>query len=258
MRSMLDVHALAAAVQFLTRLPVPGGMHGDRADPALLRAAVVHFPLVGGLIGATTGCVVLAAGHLWPPLVAVIVGLIVEALVTGGFHEDAVADCCDAFGGGWTRDDVLRILKDSRVGSLGVLGLVLLVGLRATALAAVPLDRMVAAAAAAGALGRWAMLVMMRLVPAIQDREGLATDVARGINWPSLLGGTIFALLCLAPLAWREPLRAAAGSAAVLAVTVVAARYVQRRLGGGTGDCYGAVCGLGQCVALVAAIAGAA
>lgn len=257
MRSMLDAHAFAAAVQFLTRLPVPGGMNGDRADPSLLRAAVVHFPLVGGLVGAMTGGVMLAASHAWPPLVAAVVGLMVEAVVTGGFHEDAVADCCDAFGGGWTRDDVLRILKDSRVGSLGVLGLVLVVGLRATALAAVPSDRLIAASAASAALGRWAMLVMMRLVPAIPGREGLATDVAPGIGWPPLLGGTIFALLCLAPLAWLHPLRAAAGVAAVLAVTMAGARLVRRRLGGGTGDCYGAACGLGQCAALLATIAGA-
>src|SRR5690242_12564290 len=93
-----QAHALLAAVQFLTRVPVPGGMNRPGADRGLLRAAVVYFPLVGGLIGATTGGVAWAAGHVWPPLVAALVALAVEAVLTGAFHEDAVADCCDGFG----------------------------------------------------------------------------------------------------------------------------------------------------------------
>ena len=128
--------AFVTAVQFLTRVPLPGGMNRPGADPALLGHCPLFFPLVGGLVGAAAGGVLWAAAHVWPPPVAIVLALIAEALLTGAFHEDAVADACDAFGGGWTRDDVLRILKDSRVGSYGALGLGLAVALRGATLGA--------------------------------------------------------------------------------------------------------------------------
>ncbi|MFV0496105.1 adenosylcobinamide-GDP ribazoletransferase, partial [Mycobacterium sp.] len=146
-------HAAITAVQFLTRVPLPGGMNRPDPDRTLLRAAVVYFPLVGGLVGAFAGGVVWAALHVWPPVVAVALGLMAEALLTGAFHEDAVADCCDAFGGGWTRDDVLRIMKDSRVGSFGALGLMLAVLLRGGCLLSLPTSAVVGAVAASGAVG---------------------------------------------------------------------------------------------------------
>ncbi len=117
--------------------------------------AVAWFPFVGALIGLATALVVSGADLLWPPAIAVLVALACEAVLTGAFHEDAVADCCDAFGGGWTRDDVLRILKDSRVGSYGVLGLGLAVALRATGIAALPGETLFPVVIASATLGRW-------------------------------------------------------------------------------------------------------
>ena len=128
--------SLLVAVQFLTRLPTPAVALGDEAERrAILGRSAAYFPLVGALIGAMTGATIRLAGHFWPIGLAVVIGLAFEALLTGAFHEDAVADFCDAFGGGWTRDDILRILKDSRVGSFGALGLGLAVALRGGAIA---------------------------------------------------------------------------------------------------------------------------
>src|SRR5262249_57362946 len=121
------LYAFLGAVGFLTRVPVPAG--------ACVAPDPVFFPLVGGLIGLVTGAVIWAASHLWPMPLAVLIGLAAEAVLTGAFHEDAVADCCDGFGGGWSREDVLRIMKDSRIGSFGVLGLALALLLRAGCLA---------------------------------------------------------------------------------------------------------------------------
>jgi cobalamin synthase len=123
-------HAAITAVQFLTRLPLPGGMNQPPSDRTLLVDAVAYFPLVGALIGLVTGWLVWAAATVWPIGLAVVLAVAVEAVLTGAFHEDAVADCCDAFGGGWTREQVLHILKDSRVGSFGVLGLGLALAVR--------------------------------------------------------------------------------------------------------------------------------
>ena len=145
-------HAFASAVQFLTRIPVPGGMNRLGADASLLRSAVVFFPLVGGLVGGVTGSIIFGASQVWSPFVAVIIALVIEAMITGAFHEDAVADCCDGFGGGWTRADILRIMSDSRIGSFGALGLMLAVLARLSFVASVPTNEVLPAMIAAGAI----------------------------------------------------------------------------------------------------------
>src|SRR5262245_41540059 len=118
-----QVRAFLAAVQFLTRIPVPSFAAGREEAAADLRQGEVYIPLVGGLVGLSTSGVILAATYLWPMGLAVVLGLAWEAWLTGALHEDAVADFCDAFGGGWTREEVLHILKDSRIGSFGTVGL---------------------------------------------------------------------------------------------------------------------------------------
>jgi adenosylcobinamide-GDP ribazoletransferase len=250
-----QMHAAITAAQFLTRAPVPGGMNRPDADRTLLRDAVVYFPLVGGVIGAFTGGVAWAAMLVWPPAVAVVVAIAAEALLTGAFHEDAVADCCDAFGGGWSSEDVLRILKDSRVGSYGALGLTLVVLLRGACLASIPPGELVVVVAASAAVGRWAILVMMAAAPPVPDREGLSKDVGQQAGVRDLLLGTLTAVPGAAWFAWSAPARAGLGVAAVVIVVLLWASYVQRRIGGVTGDCLGCGCYLGQCVVLLAAVA---
>ncbi|MFQ3652119.1 MAG: adenosylcobinamide-GDP ribazoletransferase [Gemmataceae bacterium] len=250
-----QLHAAISAVQFLTRIPLPGGMNRPDPDRSLLRAAVVYFPLVGGLIGTFTGLVIWSALSLWPPLVAVLIGLIAEALLTGAFHEDAVADCCDAFGGGWSRDEVLRILKDSRVGSFGALGLTLAVLLRGGCLLALPNPDLIVSVAASAAVGRWAILLQMLVVPPVPNRDGLAKDVGEAIDWRELLVGSLLTLVPLGALGWTAPLRACLGILAVIVVTLAWAGYVRRRLGGITGDGLGGGCYLAQCVLLLVWVA---
>src|SRR5271166_4159055 len=97
--------SLLVAVQFLTRIPIPQVDLADEAERRfVLAGSAAYFPLVGALIGATIGATIRLAGFLWPIGLAVVIGLALEALLTGAFHEDAVADFCDAFGGGWTRE----------------------------------------------------------------------------------------------------------------------------------------------------------
>lgn len=247
--------ALLAGVQLLTRLPVPGRMNRPGAGRSLLREAVVFFPLVGGLIGLLTGATIWAAAHVWPAPLAVLLGLIVEAVLTGAFHEDAVADCCDAFGGGWSREDVLAILKDSRIGSFGALGLTLAVLLRAGCLAALEGPSLIAITAAAAGPGRWTALLVMAAVPPIPDREGLARDVAGRISLWEVVVGTLLAVPAVGWYGVLDPVRLGCGLAALLAGAGGWAWYVRRRLGGVTGDCLGLACYLGQLLVLLAAAA---
>lgn len=252
---MRALNAFLTAVQLLTRVPVPGGMNRPGIDNALLREAVVFFPLVGGLIGLATGAVIWAAAHVWPVPLAVILGLVIEAVLTGAFHEDAVADCCDGFGGGWSREDVLRIMKDSRLGSFGMLGLTLAVLLRGGGLASVDRETLMAVTAASAGLGRWAGLLVMAVVPPLLDREGLARDLGGRPGFWQILAGTILAIPAVVWYASLEPVRFGYGLVAILVGAWMWARYVRRRLGGTTGDCLGFACYLGQVLVLLAAVA---
>jgi adenosylcobinamide-GDP ribazoletransferase len=249
-----SLHAILTAFQMLTRLPVSGGMSQAGADRSLLRGAVLFFPLVGGLIGMLMGAVIWAASYVWAIPVAVLLGLGVEAILTGAFHEDAVADCCDGFGGGWTREDVLRIMKDSRIGSFGMLGLTLAVLLRAGCLAALDRSIVVPVAAASAGLGRWAGLVVLAALPPLQDHDGLARAVGERLGPWQVIAGTVLAAPPVAWWAWLEPIRLAWGVAAVLAGAGGWAWYVRRRLGGTTGDCLGFACYLGQLLVLLTVV----
>lgn len=247
------------ALQFLSRVPVQGAMGlGAEAYAKSLRQSVIFFPLVGALITVATATVLLGALVLFPPVVAVLVAIAFEACLTGAFHEDALADFCDAFGGGWTRDDVLRILKDSRLGSFGVLGLGLGVAIRVATLSQLARDDVWLAAAAlvaSGTLGRLAILVVMRLLPPISERESIARDVGQAITSTDLVRGSALALPGVFALAILDPL-AVVTSVPLIGVSAwFFARYVQRRIGGVTGDCLGCFCYVAQLLVLLAAVA---
>ncbi len=237
------------AVQFLTRLPVPDTAHFDEATVTLrLRQALLWFPLVGGLISGVTAAIVLGADTLWPRIVAVLIALIIEARLTGAFHEDAVADFCDAMGGGLTREDKLRIFKDSRIGSYGALGLMLAVALRAALLIALPVEFIGPALIASGTLGRLTILLVMAQVAPVVDRAGLAKDIAHQLSVKQL----IIAALIIAPFALFAPIRVIGISLILCALfAFVFARMLQHVLGGSTGDCLGFSAYVGQLLTLL-------
>ncbi len=238
------------AVQFLTRLPTPStaDLAPEQAVSALA-ASRMWFPLVGGLIGGLAALAYLAAHQLWPVPVAVLIALAPEALVTGAFHEDAVADFFDAMGGGTTREAKLAIFPDSRVGSYGALGLFLAVAVRAAFLIALPPALVPPALLAAGAAGRWTILVVMTATAPIQDRPSLGLALAR-----LRVGQMLIALLLAAPtIAWAFVLRASQAIGALLACAVFAllfARWLERKLGGSTGDCLGTAAYAGMLIML--------
>lgn len=244
-----------AAIGFLTRIPVP--FMAKDADEATddIRRGVVLFPLVGVGIGAiTTG--VLLGGHLiWPWWFAVVVALSVEAMLTGAFHEDAVADFCDAFGGGWTRDDVLRILKDSRIGSFGAVGLIAALSIRVGAIIQVSPELVWFIVPLSAGFGRWVILWLLTCIEPIGHRVGLAKDVAeRATWWKPIIGG-----LTLAPLFWlygQDHFERIAIAFTVTAIFIIWFRwYLNWRIGGVTGDCLGTACYVGQLIWLLVAVA---
>jgi len=244
------------AVRLLTRVPVPNRFFPPGEDSAtLLRASAVYFPLVGTLVGLATAGVIAGAERFWSVWLAVLLGLTFEALLTGAFHEDAVADFCDAFGGGWNREDVLRILKDSRVGSFGVLGLTLGLLLWAAAIVEIAASCRFVGVVASVTLGRWLIVLVMARLPPVPDRESLTRAVARQVGLRALAVGTLLAVPGTVPLGLAMPLRLLVIVPVLVVLGLSFSFYVQRRIGGVTGDCLGFACYLGQVVVLLVAAA---
>lgn len=242
------------ALQFLTRLPTPSTAHLPAdAVQAGLRASLPLFPLVGALVGALGAAVLWGAGQVWPWPAAVLLALMVEALGTGAFHEDAVADFCDAVGGGQTRARKLDILKDSRIGSYGALGLLLAVGLRAALLIALPMAAALPALLASATLGRWLILPVMALAP--PAAAGLAKDIGAQATWRNVWHGGLWAL---PGVAWLLLTDAGSLLLALVACSVFAL-WLRGRLmawlGGVTGDALGFACYAGQLLLLLAVAA---
>ncbi|MCR8549011.1 adenosylcobinamide-GDP ribazoletransferase [Salipiger sp. P9] len=221
------------ALMLLTRLPV-----GRFETPPDMAAARWVYPLAGvpvGLIGWAAFAGGTALGLA--PLVAALVALAALALTTGGLHHDGLADFADGMGG---RDRArrLEIMRDSRIGSYGVLALVLVLALGAASLAELPVTPRGAAALLLSAVAsRLLMLVVLdTLPPARGDGLGQMASGGRGSRAGWLPGGALAVLLCL-PLG-------GAGLAALLVMALTAlvlARRAQARLGGQTGDVLGAV-----------------
>ncbi|MFT3857783.1 MAG: adenosylcobinamide-GDP ribazoletransferase [Aquabacterium sp.] len=126
-----ELRLLLTALQFLTRIPIPAWVG---YDPKWLQDCLRYFPVVGALVGLCGALVLGAAAAWWPPVVAVVLSMAFTVWMTGGFHEDGLADTCDALGGHVSKERALEIMKDSRIGSYGTLALVLMLGLKAAVL----------------------------------------------------------------------------------------------------------------------------
>jgi len=235
------MRAAATAIQFLTRLPVPGGAGTSEAFRQEIRRALLLFPLVGAGIGALTALALWLADLALPFPLAVLVALAIEARLTGALHEDALADLCDGLGGGRTPEDVLRILKDSRIGAFGALGLGFGVALRAGGLMAMPDPaQAMIVLVVSGTLGRLLMLAVMAAVPAVPGREGLGASVTPSADWK---GVGIAALLAAPALLLGAFADARATVVALILGAVFLLWYralLRRRIGGSTGDAIGA------------------
>ncbi|MFN4343126.1 MAG: adenosylcobinamide-GDP ribazoletransferase [Azonexus sp.] len=224
------------AVGFFTRLPVPGRV-GHSA--AALSQCARYFPAVGLLVGGIGALVYWLALHGWPQPVAVLLSMAATLYATGAFHEDGLSDTADGLGGGWDKARILAIMKDSRVGSYGVVALVLALLGKFALLSGIEPARVPAALLAGHAVSRFSATLLMATLDYARDDDHSKARPATGRPSPaSLLLAAGFALL---PLLWLPLAKALAGMVFVaLAAFWLAAKF-RRWLGGYTGDCLGAV-----------------
>ncbi len=231
--------SLWCAIGFLTTLPVPS----HALPPDALRRAGVWFPAVGLLIGALLAGVAWGLGRLFPPAVMAVLVVALWAALTGGLHLDGLADCGDGLLPPVRRERRLEIMRDPRVGAFGVTVLVLVLLLKVAALASLAVTW--PALLLAPIWARWLILTAARRPPA--RPEGM------GASLGPVLDGRRLALAALLPLAltggvgvWHWSVIAAAGAAVLAALGVL--WLAQRRLGGVTGDVFGAVAEVSEAV----------
>ncbi|WP_342120664.1 adenosylcobinamide-GDP ribazoletransferase [Pseudoduganella sp. OTU4001] len=244
---MQQLRLFFIALQFFTRLPIPRWVG---FEPAWLHHASRYFPAVGLVVATIAGAVYAAAALVLPPAVAVLLSTAAGIYATGAFHEDGFADTCDGLGGGHTRERVLEIMKDSRIGAYGAIGIVLMLATKIAALASLPLLAALGALLAAHPLSRlMACSLIWRMEYA--RAEGKAKPLAQEMRSGEFAIAALTAALpagAVVALGWLPPAALATGLGGMLLATLWFARKFQQRLGGYTGDCLGAVQQLSEAV----------
>ena len=242
---------LLAAIQFMTRLPVPARWTADLPLEAYARG-VVWLPVVGAIIGALCGLVFLLAQTLFGTPVAALLTVLANAMLTGAFHLDGLADTCDGIFSARKRGQMLEIMRDSRIGTNGALALIFAVALRMTALLAL-------ARQPAGTLPFIivAPIIGRSLITVLMYRQRYARENGLGNVYIGKISGTAFGLCLLTGLALAWLIAGHAGAVAALITAVLAYGYrakINHTLGGQTGDTLGCGVELFEWLFLLAAL----
>lgn len=236
---------LRTAIQFLTRIPLPG----ESATAGLARSAA-WFPVAGLLVGGIVGLAFAATALVLPASLAGWVAVAVEMLITGALHPDGLADTADGLAG-QTPERRLAIMKDPRLGSYGGVALVLTLAGRLLLLSALPSQQVPAALAVAHTVSRWGPVWGLARYPYAREGGGTGAAFARaGRRELALASGIALAAGWAAGGLWGlVAVLAGAGAAGLVAA------YLARRLGGLTGDTYGALAEVGLLTALAVLVA---
>jgi adenosylcobinamide-GDP ribazoletransferase len=249
---MQQVRLFFIALQFFTRLPIPAWVG---FDARWLQHASRYFPLVGCVVAAIAAGVYYAAAQALPAPVAAVLSTAASIYATGAFHEDGFADTCDGLGGGMTRERVLEIMKDSRVGAYGAIGIVCMLAAKLAALSMLPPRVAIAALFIAHPLSRLAATSLIWKLEYVRG-EGKAKPLAqhmRNGEFAIAFATTALPAALLLATGWIAPGAMLAAWIAAACAALWLGRKLVVRLGGYTGDGLGAVQQLAE-VAIYAAI----
>ncbi len=240
-RLLAQVKELVAAIRFLTVIPIPGSTQLFSTDEKGANADLIigsaYFPLVGLLIALLLFALLLIVSQFLPPLVLAALIVVAQVVLTGGLHMDGLMDSSDGLFGGSTPERRLEIMRDSRVGSFGVLagGCVLL--FKFAVFASLSVHLLAQAVLMVLPVARWAMILTVSLFPGARI-TGLGAAFRQTVTLPRLLVAGITTLIIVVVVGHLAGLLVLfVGTLAAVA----AGAWVTRRLGGLTGDCYGAI-----------------
>lgn len=230
-----------AALIFFTRLPF---WRLYQPPKACYETVVEHWPLVGWLTGGVMAATLYGASMVLPYQVAVLVAIVMRLLLTGALHEDGLADFLDGFGGGGSnRQRILDIMKDSHIGTYGVIGLVLYLLLLFFCLSSMSLEMAALAILAADPYAKMLTAQLVSMMPyARREEEAKAKVIYRKITLVSGVSLAVQGLLPIGLFVWYMGIVWEALIFIPALVMYFLYLLIWRRLHGYTGDCCGAVC----------------
>lgn len=242
-----ELHIFFTSLMFYTRIPCPKNIDHH---PDYLNKATRYFPLIGWIVGSISFLAFYLFSFFLSTETAVIFALIISVLTTGAFHEDGFADVCDGFGGGWTKEKILIIMKDSAIGAYGAIGLVLLFLLKFKLLSEsvllfkgdhfVALFQVYLLFVSAHALSRLAAIsIIFTHEYSRDDASSKSKPIAKNHTWREILGSFFFGLLPLCILSFFQ-YKFLLALVPVFIMRYFLARYFQKWIDGYTGDCLGA------------------
>ena len=229
-----------AALIFFTRLPF---WRIHQPPQASYKAVVEYWPLTGWLTGGAMAATLYFGSMILPHAVAVIAAIAVRLLITGALHEDGLADFMDGFGGGGNRDRILSIMKDSHIGTYGVLGLIIYMLLLGTALYSMPVTVAALTILAADPFSKMVTSQLVNMLPyARREEEAKNKTVYRKPSLAAGLSLTVQGLLPMALMIWLTGTPWYLFIAIPPLVMYFLYLLMLRKIQGYTGDCCGAVC----------------
>ncbi|MDQ2774717.1 MAG: adenosylcobinamide-GDP ribazoletransferase [Acidobacteriota bacterium] len=237
--------SLVAAFAFLTRIPVPSRI---AIGPEDVGGSAKWFPLVGLFLGCVQAALALALRPVLPRAVIAVLLVTLEAFLTGALHMDGLADTADGLGGGRDREHALSIMRDHAIGSYGAVALILLIGLKVTAITSLLTHpSWWVYLLLAPLLGRWAVLPLTRFIPYARDAGSVVDHMRTG----ELIWGTVMTAIACVGLGRLSGLIC---WAAVIVGAALFGRYCRRKIGGITGDTLGANVQLCEGIVLLAGL----
>jgi len=229
-------------LMFFTRIPCPGWV---QYSPELLEKSHRYLPFIGMIVGTASALAFYLSRLVFPCTVSVVFSMLAGILITGGFHEDGLSDVCDGFGGGWTKDKILEIMKDSRTGAYGAMGLILALLAKyslSLELCTISPGYFVTALLVAHTLSRVsASAVILFFDYARADATSKVKPLAKKLRLKDFLIGLITGIALLAVVSYFYSFYLALMVLPLCLLVAWLGRYFNKRIGGFTGDCLGTV-----------------
>lgn len=248
-----EIRIFFTALMFYTRIPCPSWI--DHSEE-YLNKATRYFPLIGWIVGLAAAFVIFSFHYIFPNPISIILSLATSILITGAFHEDGFADVCDGFGGGWTKEKILDIMKDSRVGAYGVIGLAILFSLKIFTLIELMNLNMwycLKAIVLAHVISRFsAVTLIFTHEYSREDQTSKIKPIAKKLTLKNFLISSIWLLPALFLFQnWWILLIVIP----VYLMKIYLAKYFSKWIGGYTGDCLGATQQITEIIALLFCLA---
>ena len=229
-----EIRVLLSAISFFTTISFSSNQNFSKE---LLHKSARYLTLIGIMVGGLAALVFWVTSSIYSKPIGIIFSMIATILITGGFHEDGFADCCDGFGGGFTRYKILSIMKDPRIGSFGAIGITLLLGIKFFALYEMPVEKIPGILIIGHCISRFAAISLVWAVPYVTEESTAKSKLV--VNHFSGKDLCIAGIISIIPFIFLGNLIIFFALIPICCFTIILGYYFIKKIGGITGDCLG-------------------